>query len=90
MSKETLFMLISIFIALVIVPLVSIGGTTEAESQRLSMNFGMLALAAGCSFLAYFLTFNPKIRRAFIGGAALTAAAIQAWAIYGVLLSSGY
>lgn len=89
MSKETLFMLISIFIALVIVPLVSIGGTTEAESQRLSMNFGMLALAAGCSFLAYFLTFNPKIRRAFIGGAALTAAAIQAWAIYGVLLSSG-
>lgn len=87
MSKETLFMLISLFIALIVVPVASILGMTEAQSNMLAVNFGMLALASGCSFLAYFLVLNPKIRRAFIGGAALTAAVIQAWAIYGVLLS---
>ncbi|WP_240017656.1 hypothetical protein [Mannheimia haemolytica] len=34
-----------------------------------------------------FLSLNPKIRHAFIGGSAITAAAIQAWVLYGVLLS---
>ncbi|HDL5698980.1 TPA: hypothetical protein PXE99_000777 [Mannheimia haemolytica] len=88
MSKETLFMLVSVFIALVLVPITYVLGIKEeGEIALKAMNFGMLAIASGCSFLAYFLSFNPKIRRAFIGGAALTAAAIQAWAIYGVLLS---
>lgn len=90
MSKETLFMLISVFIALVLVPIAYVLGIKEeVEIAVKTINFGVLVLASGCSFLAYFLSLNPKIRRAFIGGAALTAAAIQAWAIYGVLLSSG-
>ncbi|HGO5823611.1 TPA: hypothetical protein ACK3JW_001285 [Mannheimia haemolytica] len=84
MSKETLFMLISVFIALVIVPLAY---SLSIAKETAEVNMGMLAIAAGCSFLAYFLSLNPKIRRAFIGGAAITAAAIQAWALYGVLLS---
>ncbi|HGO5815265.1 TPA: hypothetical protein ACK3JR_001131 [Mannheimia haemolytica] len=84
MSKETLFMLISVFIALVIVPLAY---SLSIAKETAEVNMGMLAIAAGCSFLAYFLSLNPKIRHAFIGGAAITAAAIQAWALYGVLLS---
>ncbi|HDL1244610.1 TPA: hypothetical protein PWU98_001858 [Mannheimia haemolytica] len=84
MSKETLFMLISALIALVILPLAY---TVGIAKETLGGNMGMLSIAAGCSFLAYFLSLNPKIRHAFIGGSAITAAAIQAWVLYGVLLS---
>lgn len=91
MNKETLFMLASILIALLVVPfsyLFSVVEKTE-EFNELILNVGILACASGCSFLVYFFSFNPKIRRAFIGGAALMAAAIQALVIYGVLLSEG-
>lgn len=90
MRRETLFMVISLLIALAVVPAsYTFKGIEYADSTSLFRAFGMLAIASGSSFLAYFLSLNPKIRRAFIGGAALTAAAIQVWAIYGVLLSSG-
>ncbi|HDL5698981.1 TPA: hypothetical protein PXE99_000778 [Mannheimia haemolytica] len=90
MRRETLFMVISLLIALAVVPAsYTFKGIEYADSTALFRAFGMLAIASGSSFLAYFLSLNPKIRRAFIGGAALTAAAIQAWVIYGVLLSKG-
>ncbi|QLB19773.1 hypothetical protein [Mannheimia granulomatis] len=91
MKKETVFLLISVLIALVIVPISYLFSVIEEidEFNLLAINTGILAIVSGCSFLVYFLRFNPKIRHAFIGGAALTAAAIQAWVIYGVLLSNG-
>ncbi|AHG78841.1 hypothetical protein X875_2210 [Mannheimia varigena USDA-ARS-USMARC-1388] len=90
MSKETLFMLFSVLIALVIIPASYMFSNVDPlESSSVFKQFGMLSVASACSFLAYFLAINPKIRRAFIGGAALTTAVIQAWAIYGVLLSKG-
>lgn len=90
MSKETLFMLASISLALVIVPASYMFSDLDTlENTPVFKQFGMLSVASGCSFLVYFLAIHPKIRQAFIGGASLTSGAIQAWAIYGVLLSQG-
>ncbi len=47
MSKETLFMLTSALIALVILPLAY---TVGIAKETLDVNMGMLVIAAGCSF----------------------------------------